>query len=161
MSRMTLFFLAAALALGLASWAGAAPYVLTTSAPREAPGDGAYFDSTFTTQAAASDTLMFGKNMDWAYVQTDAGESVTVKWVLPGGTLIQKRGTVPPTTNNARRKARYGARRYTSNGVTVGSATSPQTWPVYIPGGVLGVIFTGTGSIYTVNVGCGTGAYVR
>lgn len=157
MSRMTLFCLAAALALGLAGSALSAPYILTTSAPREAEGAGAYMDTTFTTQAATSDTLMFGKSMDWAYVQTDPGESVTVRWLFPGGVLSQRRGTIPPTTNNARRKARYGALRYTSNGVTVGNASAPQTWPVCVPGAVVGAILTGTGAVHTVNIGAGTG----
>ncbi len=139
--------------------AGAATYITPLVAKYEPPGGSAVIDTVITVGAAVTDTLGFGKVMDWAVIWTDASESARRKWVFwdPSGVakLIQTKGTTP--TNASKRKGRYNGLRYSSVFDTL-NATGGEVSPISAPGALRAIIYGGVGSIVTVNIQAGTGA---
>lgn len=139
--------------------ASGATYITPLVAKYELPGGSALVDTMITVGAAVTDTLGFGKIMDWAVIWTDASESARRKWVFwdPSGvnTLTQTKGNTP--TNASKRKSRYNGLRYSSVFDTL-NATGGETSPISLPGALRGIIYGGVGSIVTVNIQAGTGA---
>lgn len=143
-----------ALWLTLGSPVKATPYNIT-KAPYEIGTVPAIIDTFLTGGATTTDTLDFGKAMDWAVVWTDPSETVSRTWVFVSGSkLIQTNAAVPPNNSGSRRKSRYGSPRYSSAPDTLAASESS---PLYLPGALKGVILHWLGTACTINVQAGTG----